>query len=88
MGLFSAILGLPLAPVRCVISLGEVLQRRAEEELHDPSAVRRELEQLEQARAAGEISAEEEATAERQIVARLTRQGGGRPGPSTPDVAR
>jgi hypothetical protein len=88
MGLLSAIFGLPLAPIGGVISLGEVIRRRAEEELHDPSAVRRELEQLEEARAAGEISAEDEATAQHQIVARLTPRGTGGARPSTPDIGR
>jgi Gas vesicle protein G len=71
MGLLSAIATLPLAPVRAVISLGELIQRRVDEELHDPASVRRELEAAAEARAAGEISAEEEADMQQRVLARL-----------------
>ncbi|WIX75118.1 gas vesicle protein GvpG [Amycolatopsis carbonis] len=79
MGLLSGILGLPLAPVRGVLALGELIQRRVDEELHDPASVRRELEAAEQARAAGEISAEEEAEAQQRALSRLTASPPSRP---------
>ncbi|MTD54468.1 gas vesicle protein GvpG [Amycolatopsis pithecellobii] len=72
MGLLSTIFGLPLAPVHGVISLGELIQRRVEEEQTDPAAVRRELEAAAEARAAGEISAEEEREAQQEVLDRLT----------------
>ncbi|MEU4675301.1 gas vesicle protein GvpG [Amycolatopsis sp. NPDC023774] len=72
MGLVTGILGLPLAPVRGVLALGELIRQRVEEELHDPASVRRELEAIEHARAAGEISAEDEAEAQQQALNRLT----------------
>lgn len=71
MGLFSFVVGLPLAPVRGVIALGRLIQERVEHELADPSSVRRALEEAEEARAAGEISPEEEAEIQREAVGRV-----------------
>jgi uncharacterized membrane protein len=68
MGIFSAIVLAPLAPIRGVIALGEILQRQAEEELHSPANTRRQLEELQEARERGEISAEEEAEAQQRIL--------------------
>jgi hypothetical protein len=72
MGLLSFIATLPLAPVRGVISLGELIQRQVEEELHDPAAARRALEELEDARAVGEVSAEEEEQAQQAVLDRMS----------------
>ncbi|MBK1788272.1 gas vesicle protein GvpG [Prauserella cavernicola] len=72
MGLLSFITGLPLAPVRGVISLGKVVQEQVESELYDPASVRRELEAAEEARAAGEITAEEEARIQQAALDRMT----------------
>ncbi|HKS49757.1 MAG TPA: gas vesicle protein GvpG [Amycolatopsis sp.] len=71
MGLVTAVLGLPFAPVKLVVSLGELIQRRVEEELHDPASARRRLEAIERAREAGEITAEEEAEAQQQVLDRM-----------------
>ncbi|NIH83614.1 gas vesicle protein GvpG [Amycolatopsis granulosa] len=71
MGLLSGILGLPLLPVRGVISLGELIRRRVDEEIAAPASIRRELEEAEEKRAAGEISAEEEAAIQQQVLRRL-----------------
>ena len=81
MGLLSGIFGLPLAPVRGVLALGELIRRRVDEELHDPASVRRELEAAEEARAAGEISADEEAEVRRRALNRLTASPPSRPAP-------
>lgn len=70
--MLGAILGLPFAPVRMVIWLGETIQQQVEEEMHSPAAARRDLEEIERAREAGEISAEEEAEAQRRVLARMT----------------
>jgi hypothetical protein len=59
MGLVSSILLWPLAPVRGVISLAEVIQQRAEEELRNPASARRQLEAAQEAYDSGEISADE-----------------------------
>ena len=68
---FTLLFRLPLMPLRKVIQLGEVLHDHAERELRDPASVRRQLEQAEQARAAGEISDEELAQVQAQAINRL-----------------
>jgi hypothetical protein len=68
MGLVSNILLWPLAPVRGVIALGELIQRRVEQEMHNPAATRRQLEALQEARERGEISSEDEEQAQDEII--------------------
>ena len=77
MGIFSTIVGLPFAPIRGVISLGEVIARQAEQTLNDPATTRRQLEELELARERGEISAEEENEAQKQILQAKMRPASG-----------
>lgn len=77
MGVLSSILLWPLAPVRAVVSLGEVIQRRVEEELRDPTVARRDLEAAEQAYHDREISADELARTEQDVLDRMR----GLPGP-------
>ncbi|MFI6180666.1 MULTISPECIES: gas vesicle protein GvpG [unclassified Nonomuraea] len=60
--------GWPLMPVYAVVKLGELLRDQVERELHDPAVVRRRLEEVEQARAAGRISEEEEERAVEEIL--------------------
>lgn len=74
MGLFSAIFGLPLAPVRGVVWIGEVVRRQVEEETTSPAAMRRDLEAIEEGRRSGEISEHEAAQAEDEILNRVTRR--------------
>lgn len=69
MGLFTEILLLPLAPVRGVVKLGEVIQRQVEQELNNPARTRAQLEELDEKRARGEISPEEEREAQEAILA-------------------
>ncbi len=69
MGLLSALVTWPLLPVRGVVSLGELIQRQVDAELHDPARTRRQLEELEESRRRGEISAEEERETQEQILA-------------------
>jgi hypothetical protein len=68
MGLFTEIFLLPLAPVRGVIKLGEVIQRQAEQELNNPARTRAQLEELEEKRDRGEISPEDEREAQKAIL--------------------
>ncbi|MEV6149566.1 gas vesicle protein GvpG [Nonomuraea sp. NPDC052129] len=68
MGLISLIFGWPLAPVKGVIRLGELIQEQVERQTRDPAVVRRRLEEIEQSRAAGLISEEEEALAMKQTL--------------------
>ncbi|MER7501345.1 gas vesicle protein GvpG [Nonomuraea pusilla] len=72
MGLISSLFTWPLLPVRGVIRLGELIQEQVDQELHDPTAVRRELEEIERAMQEGRISEEEAAEAMEQVVTRMT----------------
>lgn len=76
MGLLSGFLGLPLAPVRGVIKLGELVRRQVEEELYHPASARRELEEVARRRADGELSEEEEKQAQQRVLGRMTTQPG------------
>lgn len=69
MGLISGIITLPLAPVRLTAWVAELLAEEAEKELN--SAPRRALDELEEARAAGEISDEDAARLEAQLIDEL-----------------
>lgn len=81
MGLFTGLLTLPLAPVRGVIWLGERLLDQAYRELNDPETIYQRLEEIQEARASGELSAQDSAEAEAELVARLMRAYG-RGGPA------
>ena len=77
MGPLTLLLRLPFLPVQGVISLGEVILDQAEQNLHDPAAVRRQLESADQARASGALSPEEIARIEEEALGRLIRPAGG-----------
>jgi len=68
--------GLPLLPVQGVIRLGQLIEEQAEQELHDPASVRRQLEEIEQAQSAGEMSSEEVSRAEAQALGRVIQPAG------------
>jgi hypothetical protein len=72
MGLLTLPFRLPLLPLHAVVRLAQVIQEEAEDELVDPASVRHELEQIEQRRAAGEISDAEAAQLQDEAVARFT----------------
>ena len=71
MGLVSGLLTLPLAPVRGVVWVAERVRDQAEQQMYDPAAVRRQLAEVERARAAGEFSDEEAAALEDELLRRL-----------------
>ena len=71
MGLLLSILTLPYAPVRGLTAVAKVLLRDAENELYGQASIRRQLEDLDEAVAAGRISAADKARAEQAIVDRL-----------------
>lgn len=71
MGLITGLLTLPLAPVRGTIWIAEQILEQAEAELNDPGAIREQLEAIQAAREAGEISEEEAAAAEDLLLERL-----------------
>lgn len=62
---------LPLMPLRGVITLAGLITDEAERELHDPARVRRELEEAESKRAAGELSEEELSEVEERATSSL-----------------
>lgn len=72
MGFLTGLVTLPLAPVRGVIWIAERIEEQASRELSDQGQIIRQLEELEDARDAGEISAEEADRAEAALLGRLT----------------
>jgi hypothetical protein len=71
MNLLTLLFRLPFLPLQGIIQLAELLRDQAEQELHDPAAVRRQLEELERAEQAGELSEEDAAAAEQQAISRV-----------------
>lgn len=83
MGLISGLLGLPLAPLRGTVAVAEQVLAAAEEQYYDPAAIRRELEEVDRQRAAGELSNDEAVAREDELIERLVEssnrdRGGGR----------
>ena len=76
MGLFTALLTAPLAPIRFVGWTAEQVLDAAERRLHDPAVIRRELADLARRADAGEISEEEFDRAEDEILRRLAGDSG------------
>jgi hypothetical protein len=75
-GLLTGLILLPLAPVRGVAWLGEQVLDMATQEEYNPAETYQRLAELDEAKEAGEISAEECAAAEEELVARLMRARG------------
>ncbi|HWD84540.1 MAG TPA: gas vesicle protein GvpG [Solirubrobacteraceae bacterium] len=71
MGLFSAILLLPLAPVRGVAWVVEQVADEADRQLYDPAFIRRDLLQLELDFEDGRLSPEEREFEEERLMERL-----------------
>jgi hypothetical protein len=74
MGLISGLVTLPLAPVRGVVWLAEVLQEQAEAQLYDPGRIAAEMRDISDAVAAGEMSEQEAAEREEELIRRLNRR--------------
>ncbi|WP_131736822.1 gas vesicle protein GvpG [Actinomadura roseirufa] len=71
MGFFSGLLTLPVAPVRGVVWLADVLTEQAEAQLYDPGRIAAEMQQIADETAAGEITEEEAAEREEELIRRL-----------------
>jgi hypothetical protein len=71
MGLLTGLLTLPLAPVRGTVWVAEQVRDQAESQYYDPSVIRRELENVEELRASGQITEEEAEAMEDALVERL-----------------
>jgi len=70
-GLITGILGLPLAPLRGTVAIAEQIRQQAEDEFYDPARIRAQLEDVDRARADGEISEDEAVQIEDELVDRL-----------------
>jgi Gas vesicle protein G len=76
-GLLTGLITLPLAPVRGVVWIAEqVLDQATQQQQSDPAEVYQQLAELDAAREAGAIDAEECAAAEEALVASLMRERG------------
>src|SRR6187551_2929489 len=53
-GVVTGLLGLPLLPFRGVVWLAEQVLEQAEEQFYDPTRIRAQLEQVDEARRSGE----------------------------------
>jgi len=70
-GLISALLTLPLAPVRGTVWLAQIIQAEAENRMSDEPSIMAALEQLEAAHGTGDFSDEEIEQAENELVEQL-----------------
>jgi hypothetical protein len=73
-GLISGLLTLPLAPVRGVAWVAEMLAEEAQRELEALESPERALAELEAARASGELSDEEFETQQAELIDRVIAQ--------------
>ena len=71
MGLITALITLPLAPVRGTVWIAERVLEQAESDLNDEGAIRAQLMEIDAAREAGEIGEQEATEAENILLARL-----------------
>lgn len=71
MGIFSALVSAPLAPVRGVVWIAEQTLDQAEQQYYDPATIRRQLEEIDRLREREEIAEEDAVAAEEELVARL-----------------
>ena len=76
MGLITGLLTLPLAPVRGVALIAELLAEEAERELAEAESPERALAELEAARAAGELTDEQFAELESELIEMILARGG------------
>lgn len=71
MGLFTALLTLPLAPVRGVAWVAEQVLEETDRQFYDEGAIRRELLELELLSERGELTASEIRAREDELLHRL-----------------
>lgn len=76
MGILRSLLALPVAgPMRGSLWVAGKIAEAAENHLNDPRAIRRELQRMEEALIAGEISEDEYDLAETALLSRLKAAG-------------
>jgi hypothetical protein len=71
MGLISALITAPIAPLRGVVAAARQIEQQAEDEFYDPVTIRRQIEQVERLRADGALSEDEAVAWEDELVERL-----------------
>lgn len=71
MGLFTGLLTLPLAPVRGTVWIAEQVLDQAESQYYDPAVIRRQLEDVDELRRAGQIGEAEAEEMEDALVERM-----------------
>jgi Gas vesicle protein G len=71
MGLVTGLLTLPLAPVRSVAWLAERILEQAEHEMYDPAVIRRQVAEIEAARATGRLPEDEAVELENELLSRM-----------------
>jgi Gas vesicle protein G len=76
MGILTGLLTLPLAPVRGTMWIAEVLLEEAERQMSDPVVVEQQLLDAEAAYERGELTEEEFADIEDELLGRLLSGGG------------
>jgi hypothetical protein len=72
MSLLTLPFKLPLLPLKGVLRLAELIEEEAQRQLTDPARLRRQLESIEEARQSGEISDEEAAELQGEVVMAYT----------------
>ena len=77
MGLITGLFTWPVAPVRGVAWIADQVLDEAERQWADPAAVERALAEIDEKRESGELSDEEAAELEEELVARLIHDQGG-----------
>jgi hypothetical protein len=76
MGLITGLFTWPVAPARGVAWIAEQVLDEAERQWTDPAAIERALADVDAKRQSGELSDEEAAVLEEELVARLIRDRG------------
>ncbi|SCL14326.1 Gas vesicle protein G [Micromonospora rhizosphaerae] len=87
MGILWGLLTWPYAPVRGLTAVVRVMAREAESQQYNPVNIRRELEELDRAAAAGEITERERDRRQQQVLERLAEPAAGT-GPTRPSAGR
>jgi hypothetical protein len=75
MGLLDGLLLLPLAPIRGVVWLGERVCEIASQQIADPTLIRGQIAEIEEARETGALSDEEAEELEGPLLRRLVDTG-------------
>jgi NAD-specific glutamate dehydrogenase len=76
MGLLTALVTLPLAPVRGTVWIAQILLEETERQMNDPAVVEQQLQEAEAAYERGELTEEEFADIEDELLGRLLSGGG------------